>query len=345
MSSRSPLERPNNIPRLFYSRKYPGLSHDTEYQCPRDGASTKMKYRFSILVPVYNRPDLVRETIASVFAQTYTNYELIVIDDGSTDNTLEVLRTYGDRIKVLTQKNQGAEAAKHLATTVAQGEYYVVLDSDDLLYPHSLAVYDRVIREYNSPPVIIGALRYYYTGGPIPPSRPPSEGVVAYKFENFFARDIVFGSSCSELVFRRDAVHETVTFPPVATAFPVDTADMMLVLSTHSPWIVVREPATIAYRMHGTNTIGNLPYMVQGVKRLLQYERDGRYPGGRAYSSARRAYLGGVAWHWFNRSLRAGHVGLALGLLFSALPSILLGIARKLRRKFHRPSTPDQLAW
>ena len=86
------------------------------------------KTRFSVLIPVYNRAACVRECIDSILAQTFLDYEIIAIDDGSTDGTQEVLRSYGDRIKVLKQDNQGPEIARNLGAVHAGGEYLAFLD-------------------------------------------------------------------------------------------------------------------------------------------------------------------------------------------------------------------------
>jgi glycosyltransferase involved in cell wall biosynthesis len=303
-----------------------------------------MSLRFSVLVPVYNRPGLVRETIDSILAQTYRGFEVIAIDDGSTDNTLEVLRSYGDRIRVLTQKNSGPEAARHRAAAVAQGEYFVLLDSDDLLYPHALAVYDRALQQFQSPPVLIGAMRAYRKGDAWPGPAAGNESADVYRFDNFFSRNVMFGTTCSELVVRRDVVAATGAFPASSTAFPVDTADMLLNLGASGPWIVVKEPATIAYRIHETNTIGNVDYMAKSVIRLLRLERSGRYPGGPGLRFGRRAYIGGVAWHWFRNALRAGKPGLALHLGFACAPAITFGVMRRLRSRFRPPATPIRVA-
>jgi len=89
--------------------------------------------RFSVLIPVYNRDVYVRECIDSIFSQTFKDYEIIAIDDGSTDGTLEVLQSYGEQIKVLSQTNQGPEVARNLGASQASGEYLVFLDSDDFM--------------------------------------------------------------------------------------------------------------------------------------------------------------------------------------------------------------------
>jgi len=63
----------------------------------------------SIIIPTYNRADVISETIDNVFSQTYKNFELIVVDDGSTDGTPAILRKYANRIRVITQKNAGRQ--------------------------------------------------------------------------------------------------------------------------------------------------------------------------------------------------------------------------------------------
>ena len=115
-----------------------------------------MKPQFSVLIPVYNREEYVREAIDSVLSQTFMDYELIVVDDGSTDRTPDVLESYGNRIKMVRQSNQGSVVAKNNAASVATGEYLVFLDSDDILFPFALSTYKCIIAELDFPPLIIG---------------------------------------------------------------------------------------------------------------------------------------------------------------------------------------------
>lgn len=92
----------------------------------------------SVIIPTYNRADLIRRTIENVFEQTYKDFELIVVDDGSTDNTLQRLAAFGDRIRVITQANAGAAAARNQGAEVACGEMIAFQDSDDLWLPGKL---------------------------------------------------------------------------------------------------------------------------------------------------------------------------------------------------------------
>jgi len=92
----------------------------------------------SVIIPTYNRADRVTRAIDSALAQTVPPMEVIVIDDGSTDNTQEVLAAYGDRIHVVYQANAGVSAARNTGLELATGELIALLDSDDIWLPHKL---------------------------------------------------------------------------------------------------------------------------------------------------------------------------------------------------------------
>lgn len=92
----------------------------------------------SVIIPTYNRASLVCHAIDNVFEQTWKNIELIVVDDGSTDDTQERLRSYGDRIRVIVQPNGGPAAARNRGLKSARGEIVAFQDSDDLWDPVKL---------------------------------------------------------------------------------------------------------------------------------------------------------------------------------------------------------------
>ena len=93
----------------------------------------------SIIMPVYNGEKFIQEAIDSVFAQTVNDFELIVVDDGSTDATLAILETYGDRLMVLRQQNSGHAAARNAAAKISRGQWIAMIDADDLWHPEKLA--------------------------------------------------------------------------------------------------------------------------------------------------------------------------------------------------------------
>ncbi|MCL5951129.1 MAG: glycosyltransferase [Chloroflexi bacterium] len=94
--------------------------------------------KVSVVIPTYNRAQLIRETLRSVLAQTYHDFEVVVIDDGSTDNTQEALVAYGSQIRYFRKDNGGQASARNLGIRVASGEYIAFLDSDDLWLPSKL---------------------------------------------------------------------------------------------------------------------------------------------------------------------------------------------------------------
>ena len=96
------------------------------------------KPKVSVVIPTYNRGWVLREAIDSVLAQDYTDYELIVVDDGSTDNTREILDSYGRDIIVLQQPNQGVSAARNRGIAESRAQLVALLDSDDIWLPQKL---------------------------------------------------------------------------------------------------------------------------------------------------------------------------------------------------------------
>jgi glycosyltransferase involved in cell wall biosynthesis len=102
----------------------------------------------SVIIPTYNRAALLSEAVNSVLLQTYRNIEIIVIDDGSTDNTTEVMAAYGDRVRYTRRPNAGVNAARNLGLKQARGEFVALLDSDDLWAPFKIELQVRLMRYF-----------------------------------------------------------------------------------------------------------------------------------------------------------------------------------------------------
>lgn len=102
--------------------------------------------KVSVVIPSYNRADFVAETIRSVLDQTYQDFEIIVVDDGSTDNTKEIVDSFKDpRIKYIYQENRGASGARNTGINASIGEYIAFLDSDDIYLPNKLEMDIRMV--------------------------------------------------------------------------------------------------------------------------------------------------------------------------------------------------------
>src|SRR5665213_1595741 len=95
--------------------------------------------KISVLIPTYNRGAHIAQAIESVLAQTYPDYEIIVIDDGSTDNTQEILKNFEGKITSILQHNQGISKTRNRGIRESNGEYIAFLDSDDYWTSEKLA--------------------------------------------------------------------------------------------------------------------------------------------------------------------------------------------------------------
>jgi len=94
--------------------------------------------RVDVIIPVYNAAATVAESVESALGQTFTGFEVVAVDDGSTDASAEVLSRYGDRIKVLAQTNRGLSAARNAGVHLGTAEYVAFLDADDIWEPDML---------------------------------------------------------------------------------------------------------------------------------------------------------------------------------------------------------------
>jgi glycosyltransferase involved in cell wall biosynthesis len=99
-----------------------------------------MTKKVSILIPLYNAEKYVGACIDSILNQSYPNIEIIIVDDGSTDNSLELVKTYtSEKVKIHTQANQGGCSARNKAFELSTGDYIVFFDADDLLYKDKIS--------------------------------------------------------------------------------------------------------------------------------------------------------------------------------------------------------------
>jgi len=166
---------------------------------------TKESPLVSVLMTAYNREKYIGEAIESVLASTYKNFELIVVDDCSTDSTRDIVQSHAkndDRIKFYkNKKNLGDYPNRNKAASYAKGKYIKYLDSDDIIYPHGLAVMSTMMEAY--PEAGYGLSQCEVRGHPHPQLLSPEEAYSINFFEqNLFGR--APGSSfISTAAFRR----------------------------------------------------------------------------------------------------------------------------------------------
>lgn len=120
--------------------------------------------RFSVIIPVYNAEKYINESVQSVFNQTYKDFEIVLVNDGSTDHSVEICdkyaQEYPDKIQVLHQKNRGQLLTRCNGIRVSKGEYCIFLDSDDSLVLNGLEIIEKAIKRYQQPDMIIYSFYY-----------------------------------------------------------------------------------------------------------------------------------------------------------------------------------------
>lgn len=110
----------------------------------------------SVIIATYNRAHFLRQTIESVFRQEFKDFELIVVDDGSTDDTRTVVQSFGSRVRYYYQPNQGPAAARNLGVQLAQAPWIAFQDSDDLCAPNHLEALYGYVREHPNYALVFG---------------------------------------------------------------------------------------------------------------------------------------------------------------------------------------------
>jgi glycosyltransferase involved in cell wall biosynthesis len=265
---------------------------------------------FSVVIPTYNRLPLLKATLASVFAQTFTDYEIVVVDDGSTDGTADCVRGFGAAIRVISQPNQGPGAARNKGLQEARGGYVAFLDSDDLWFPWTLGVFAEAIGRFDRPTILSG--RYIEISSESEPgaiTREPSEMSCFDDYLSASRKSYSMGSGTC--VVSRVALLST---PFLEDRLNAEDHDVILRLGAQPGFVWINSPSLLAYRRHPQSETGNIESAIAGCLRLLRRERQGIYPGGVARVEERRRILARHARPIALACLREGRIAEGLEL-------------------------------
>lgn len=120
----------------------------------------------SVIIPLYNKADKIEKTLKSVFAQTYNDFEIVIVDDGSTDNSAAIVEHFGDpRIRLIRQKNSGVSAARNKGIRESKGEYVALLDADDEWDSKYLSTQVAMIKKYPTCQIFVTNYQMRKTNG------------------------------------------------------------------------------------------------------------------------------------------------------------------------------------
>lgn len=244
---------------------------------------------FSVIIPTYNRAALLRETLNSVREQEFRNFEVIVVDDGSTDDTGDLLAEFNNDFRICFQTNRGPGAARNLALQYARGRYVAFLDSDDLWFSWTLATYAKVIERYDSPSFITGCVKRFKH--PDTPKEANPSSLTVEAFGDYLASgDQWRWYGLSSFVVDRKLIVAVGAF--CDESINGEDADLSLRLGTAPGFVHVTSPYTFAYREHDGGVRHQSSKSVAGALHLLRREQSGEFPGGLNRATERWRILG-----------------------------------------------------
>jgi glycosyltransferase involved in cell wall biosynthesis len=247
----------------------------------------------SVVIPTYNRADLLGEALESVFAQSFADYEIIVVDDGSTDDTAERLKGYGELVRVLRQDNLGIGPARNRGIDAARGRYVALLDSDDLWRPGKLAVQVEYMQRH--PELVACSVRY---------SMSTAADVPAYGFDEAMGVDGVVERPMSHLargcvfLITSAILYDKEKAAGVRYATRrgcIEDVSFQVGLFSKGGVGIAGQAIEMVYRVHATNISRQAAYISGGIELLREMDARGELPTrSRVDREDLLAYLGSI---------------------------------------------------
>ena len=220
--------------------------------------------KVSVIIPAYNGDRYIGEAIDGVLAQTYSDYEIIVVDDGSTDDTERVVQQYGDRVQYLSQKNQGVAESRNRGLEVAQGEYIAFLDQDDVFLPHKLACQVALLEQDSFLGMVNSGWQIVDRQGKVRSAVQPWQQIPQLSLANLIIWKPVF---LGAMLFRSSWLERSPGFDPSLEQTPdVDLVLRLAAMGCSAAWV---EQTTVKYRQHEDNASNNTPLQTQELEQIV----------------------------------------------------------------------------
>jgi glycosyltransferase involved in cell wall biosynthesis len=226
--------------------------------------SSIIRPKVSVVIPAYNAMHYLPETLNSVFKQTYQDFEVLVVDDGSTDSIQDWFdRNVTDvRVKLIAQRNQGLSAARNTGIGRAQGEYIAFLDADDLWHPLKLAKQVDYLDHYAEVGLIYNWVAIIDADSK-PTGRIMGGTIAGNVFAEILQRNII---DCPSVLVRRQCFDRVGLFD--VTLRSVEDWDMWIRIAAHYAFAVTQEPL-VYYRQHSGNMSKNWKVMEQAFLQAI----------------------------------------------------------------------------
>lgn len=229
---------------------------------------------FSVVIPLYNKADYIENTIKSILDQTFTDYEIIVINDGSTDNSVEKVQGFNDsRIQLYNQKNQGASIARNLGIEKAKNNYIAFLDADDLWMPNHLETLKILIQNFPNAGIFASRYELVFSNGKnyIPKFKGipiDFEGIIPDYFESSLTYPVATSSS---IAIPKDIFKETGYFKPEISSG--QDVDMWIRIASKYP-VALSNKVTASYLHYIENSLSKTPILEKRLKDFNDYKQQ-----------------------------------------------------------------------
>ena len=249
--------------------------------------------KFSIIIPLYNKEKDIAKTLNSLFLQTETDYEIIVVNDGSTDGSEAVVKGFDDhRIAYFSKQNEGVSRTRNIAVTKATSDHIVFLDADDYWYPNHLENLKNLIEKFPDKKWFATAYEkrhnHKFTSAMRSPimSKPKDwQGIVSNYFENSLIDALAWTSA---VCFRKDFFTHLKGFDTSITHGAGEDTDLWIRAALEAP-LVFSTTITARHNLDGSNRISNTPTLIRNFMDVDAYEAKAKdHPGLKAYLDLNR---------------------------------------------------------
>lgn len=227
---------------------------------------------FSVVIPVYNKANFLAQTLQSVINQNFEDFEVIIVNDGSTDKSLEVINQFKDkRLKVFSQNNQGASVARNFGVEKSQSQWIALLDADDIWHNEHLEEINNTIQKLPQAKVVSTAyqIELHYNFVKQPAYSKPKPKAISY-IDDYFAYSLIdplFWTST--LAFKKSCFLETGGFDTqLSTGEDVD-----LIIRLALKYKLGYNPiATLSYKRHTENNLSTYSHLSETRKYIDKHK-------------------------------------------------------------------------
>jgi glycosyltransferase involved in cell wall biosynthesis len=246
---------------------------------------------FSIVIPAYNRATMIGAALESVLEQTVRDYEVMVVDDGSTDDTVAVATQFAAKfsqpIKVLTQANAGPGVARNTGIRNSTGQYVAFLDSDDLWFPWTLSLFQKAIAEFNQPAFLCGLPIDVRVGDVV--NADGNQPMTVEQYADFYSvpGNPFYRFTTSGVAVQKSSLDKVNGFATEG----FEDLDLWMRLGTEPGFLLISNPPIVVRRLFGINLSESRKYNRSGTDFMIASEKTGRYPGGHQRQADRRRLL------------------------------------------------------